>query len=332
MARRSRPSLAALVTLALAACGGGSPADPCQPYQAYDNVIRDAAEWKAFADSGCRVVKGHLTILAGSADPASAPAVEEVTGGVAISLNSPYREVSLPHLRAIGQGLLVGASAQEAVSLPSLASVEHVSLWDNTGLKTLDLPALAEIRNSLWVSSNSEIEMLDLPALTIIAGSLSLSRNPALARATFPALATAGAMFISNGSALAACDFPALAEVRDSVFLFDLAALPAVELPALRVVGTAGHASGLHVFSLGAATHVSLPALRRVNGLLDVTFNGTLGALSVPALESVDSLSIRGNPVYPECEALALRDRLSASGGLLDSLVGGNDTSATCSP
>jgi hypothetical protein len=325
-----RPALALLG--ALAACQGPAH-DPCEAYQAYDNVIHDAAEWKALADSGCTVVRGHLTLGAGSADPGSVPAVEEITGGLGISLVDPYREVALPHLRTIAGALIITSSAsQEAVHLPALTSVgQFVAVSGNSALKVLDLPNLASSDGGVQVLYNASLEALDLPVLTTLGGLLDVDWNASLARLSLPALSTTGSIGVSNSPALVSVSFPALTEVVDFLYLTDLPILPAVDLPALRAVGTIQYAAGLNMWQLNGATRISMPALRSVSRFA-VSGNEVLATLVVPGLDVVGGLEVRFNPAYPECQAIALRDHLVASCGLQWAMIDGNDTTATCGP
>lgn len=105
-------------------------------------------------------------------------------------------------------------------------------------------------------------------------------------------------------------------------------ALTTVTLPALQV-----SLSGVELQSLPALTSASLPALRMM-GVLSVHDNQALVSLSLPALESADLLSVVSNPALPECQALALKDRLVAAGGLAAGSwsIEGNDAAATCGP
>lgn len=317
----------------LAACQDATP-EPCAAYQSYDNVIHDAVEWKAFVDSGCKVVRGHLTLGAGAADPANVPLVEEITGGLGIALGGSSREVALPHLRSIGGSLLVTSStAQEAVHLPALTSMGGtISVTGNGALRVIDLPVLASVGGG-WVGvlSNGSLEALDLPALTTPI-SLVVDGNAVLARLSLPALPTLGYVSVGENGALASIDLPVLAAVLNGMQLYDLQALPALDLPALQAVGTVPYAAGLSVFRATAVTRISMPALRSVATSFDIVGNPVLQTLEVPALDQVVSLTIRSNPAYPECLATALVDHLVASGGLERAMVSGNDTASTCGP
>lgn len=332
IARSCHAHLALLVLGTLAACTGPAH-DPCQAYQSYDNVIHDAAEWAAFVSSGCTTVQGHLTLLAGSADPASAPAVEVVTGGLAISLGEPYREVALPHLRSIGADLIVTSSgAQESVSLPSLTTVGYsVNVTGNGALRALNLPALASTGGGLWVISNTSLEALELPALDAPIA-LEVSSNLSLKTLSLPALQTAAFVSIGDDPELASVGLPALTEVLDVMSFTYLPALPALDLPKLQTVGGPGTYSELVLTGLTGATAISLPNLRSVQSSFLVYSNPSLVTLTVPALDVVEALWIRANPAFPQCAAIAIRDHLAASCGLQGAVIDNNDTSATCGP
>jgi hypothetical protein len=326
--------LAALHLLGiLAACQGAAP-DPCAAYQAYDNIIHDAAEWNSFVDSGCTIVRGHLTLLAGAADPSNVPLVEEVTGGLGIALGGSSREVALPHLRSIGGSLLVTSSAaQEAIHLPALTSTGgFVGVSGNDALRVVDLPVLASIGwGHVQVVSNGSLEALDLPAL-MTPISLQVDQNAVLTRLSLPALPTLGYVTLARNGALASVDLAALTEVLDGMALMDLPALPVLDLPTLQSVGTVQYAAGLTIHALPSLTRVSMPALRSVGFSFDVSGNRVLHTLEIPKLDQVGSLTIVNNPAYPECLATALADHLVASCGLQSAMVGGNDTASTCGP
>ncbi len=333
--RPSRARLQAALLLLGALAGCKEPAqDPCRPYRAYDNVIHDAAEWNAFVASGCTVVQGHLTLLAGSVDPANVPAVQEITGGLGIALVAPSREVALPHLRSIGADLIVTSSAdQEAIHLAALTSVGYsVGVSGNGALRVLEVPALASVGGG-WIKvlSNASLEVLDLPALATPVA-LVVDQNSSLASLSFPSLATAFYLSIWNDPALVSVSFPALTEVLGFVDLSDLPVLPAVRFPVLQAVGTESASAGLSLYSLDAVTVIDLPVLRSVARSFDVFGNQALATMTVPVLDVVGDLQIGNNRAYPECLATALRDHLAASCGLQGARIGGNDTTATCGP
>ena len=86
-----------------------------------------------------------------------------------------------------------------------------------------------------------------------------------------------------------------------------------IELPQLvKVDGT------LSASLSPALTDISLPALVRVGGSLRVDNNDALASLELPALAKVNErnvddlfdLAIRDNPLLPNCQAAAIRDRL----------------------
>lgn len=240
--------------------------------------------------------------------------------------------MALPHLRTITGNLIVTSSeSQKAVHLPALTSVgQSVLVSGNDGLRVLDLPNLTSVGGGhVHAIVNASLAALDLPALTS-PDSLVVDRNAGLARLSLPVLSTVGLLAIDSNPALASISLPAVTEVMDSMWLTDLPSLPAVDLPALQVVGTQPYPGGLTLAYLNGATHISLPALRSVRSGFSVFGNEVLATLVVPALDMVGSLQVGNSIVYPECEATALRDHLVASCGLQDARIGGNDTTATC--
>lgn len=308
MPRLARLASALLLPFALAACQGASSV-PCQAVEG-DVIIRDAAGWKAFVDSGCPVVRGNLLIVSDTlVEPIGDPALVEVTGDLGVAFNAQLQGLALPNLKIVGGSLDVGGgnSAMQELSLPALTSVGSLILSLNTGVGRVELPALTSVGSSVQVGFNTGVGRVDLPVLTRVGGDVLITGNTGLAAVSLPALtAVTGYLDVTFNEGLEALDLRAVASVQDS----------------------------LHVEWNGGLTAVSFPALASV-AQIRVVDNAALGILSLPALESTDGFYVYGNPVLPECQPLAVKDRLIASGGLVGAyswIVQGNDASGTCGP
>jgi|GEM_PF-4494594 len=234
------------------------------------------------------------------------PALEVVQGDATLD--------DLEYLEAIDLGALADPGGTVSiVNLPALSTLDlsslsleaipgHVIVRDNPLLETLTLGSLGAASGGLTVESTPLVSELDLSGLTSV-GQLTLSGD--FTTLDLSALeSTTGTVSLSL-DALASLDLSTLRVVGGD---FDLSGeVGAVDLSALELVGGSG------ALQLPSVTTLSLPLLEEVFTDLTVELNGAtsadfsslrsvggsaqfvrgsdLGALSLPALDSVGSLT-----------------------------------------
>jgi hypothetical protein len=135
--------------------------------------------------------------------------------------------------------------------------------------------------------SLSEVDGLD--ALRTVQGSFSVTFCPALTSlGPFASLFTAGGMLIFQNSNLAALRFDGLVEL-----------------------------GSLDVAQNEALFRLDLPLLERIEGILTIDDNLTLGDFDLHSLVRIDgALSISADPMLSTCKAYALRDQLLQAEGI----------------
>ena len=162
---------------------------------------------------------------------------------------------------------ILGIYNDALASLPNLASVGGLDVFDNPTLTRLSLPALTRVGEvGLNVTGNHALLELNLPALTSIGGSLN----------------SAGRLSIYENESMTDLILPALTDVGGSMGI-EMTALTNIEMPALRSIGSS------FVFNRNEVlTDLNLPALASVGGNMDVSENPRLTGISLSRLSSVD--------------------------------------------
>lgn len=215
------------------------------------------------------------------------------------------------------------------------SSVDAIYFGDLTIYSDDDLALLTNIK---VLVGNLDIQhatagVVSLPTLETVTGNILVGdgggggEGPDLRALTpvrelhFPALTKIGGLNADDARSLTTLDFPELARAGD-FRLFDLSLLTTLNLPKL-VSATAfivGNVDGL--------VTVQLPLFKSV-GTFDLYDNDLLTTLTVPALESVVGyFGFSYNPVFNECAAWRLANRLSKAPRSVD--IYNNDTSTTC--
>lgn len=191
-------------------------------------------------------------------------------------------------------------------------------------------PAVAEVTGQLAVTYNAQLQGLALPNLKTIGGSLLVAENGALAEFSLPTLTSVGGWVdVSFNTGIGRVDLPVLATEGGDILIAGNTGLATVNLPALGAVR-----GDLHVLANDGLEALDLPSVAYVRYELWVTDNRGLKTLSLPALAWTLAFMVTSNPVLPECQPLAIKDRLIAAGGLEEGSwrIYLNDAAGTCGP
>lgn len=241
-------------------------------------------------------------------------------------------------------------------SLTSLGALGSLASVDGT-LALRNLPSLVTLDGLDGLVHTRSVRLEELPSLTTLSGlsglvsvdyGLFISDANALADLTgLDALRSAATLevdgapsFVSFGPLPSLTDVGTVRISRGA--LQDLAGLDGVtnlERLEIREQGALVNLAGLE--SLGSVDYLEIelnPALVSTADLsalqavrsLSIRSNAALMELGLDALSMVGDLSITDNPNLPECQAVALKDRLSATGALGSVTISGNDPTGTC--
>jgi hypothetical protein len=274
-------------------------------------VIGSDAELVDFAELGCAVLDGSLTVRS-----------ETLTSLAALAPSS---------LLAIREDLVFDTNPALA-NIAGLAGIERIDgslvIMNNAALATLDgLDKLLRLgsdaaANTLVVSQNPLLE--DIAALNgvdsmrigvVVTGNERLSSLQGIGR-----LIATNSVTIANNTAL--IEFGGLSDLEEcGSFLAAGNGLTSLALPSLARAGS------LSITGHAALLAIDLPVLTSVETSLTFASNPVLETVgTLDALESVGTLTIAGNPAFPQCFVDALDARLSAC----NASCGGNDETATC--
>jgi hypothetical protein len=241
----------------------------------------DVADDASVAD----VLVGNVVIRS-VADLARLDGVARIDGELTLSGDLPENLV-LPDLESIRDNLRLEAGGPRTLTLPALEEAGGIiGLSEGRALQRLDLPALHTLagtwRNAVTSESSFLLPSVDVsaPNLRVVEGTLYGSQGDSL---VFPRLERVGE--ISLHGSPGRMDLPALQSL-DLLLIERVGESPTftISLPSLRDLGDA-------LVEGRSVVELSLPALERVRGLLNVQ-GPTLGVLRLPSLRVASELRL----------------------------------------
>jgi hypothetical protein len=143
---------------------------------------------------------------------------------------------------------------------------------------------------------------------------------------SLPALTYVFEMGVGGNPALQGISVPLLTQLPHGLASASNPRMVAFEFPLLV------HTAEISIDYNAALPILSFPSLEKIDGRFSVSSNGALHEFSLPVLMSAFNLYLANNPVLPQCEPLAIKDRLVDAGTVIAWEVDGNDTTATCGP
>lgn len=261
----------------------------------HDIVVNDSFAGTTLEGLEHIVRAGGLTLGTASAPIAPPSGVAVSLPGLetlgALQVNSPGVTVlRFPALKSVGS-IYIDAELLTMAEFPALAVCDgHLTVKSSAGnayLAALALPALEHVRGSLTVEKCTALEALSLPVLAAVDGDLHFTNLAALGELTLPSLSACGGSFACTSLDKAArIALPALTAVPKDLTLTGstyTSATVDLELPQLEEVGSS---LTVKMAALGMES-LSLPALRRVGGKLDIEYLKFLTDLALPQLREV---------------------------------------------
>ena len=289
---------------------GGSGGEPGACTTVGAIVITNELELSRFAELGCEVLEGSLTITSPtltSLDALSPSPLRVITGTLAIENNPALDNFEgFEGLVEIGGSLLIQSS----------------NVGDLGGLNTVRSIGSDSTSNALMITNNPRLESVGaLGGVTRLLTSVYVAGNPVLASLTgIGGLQATSSVVIVNHTLLWEIGgLTELEETRNLTVSGNTGLLDA-SFPSL------AHVESLTITGNDAVESVSLPVLVSAESFT-IAGNQSLETVgTLDALMSVGSLIIAGNPRLPQCFVDALDARL----GACNMTCGGNDTTAVC--
>jgi hypothetical protein len=140
----------------------------------------------------------------------------------------------------------------------------HLRLDDMPDLLDLSLPLLKEVNGDLNIQANTDLEQINLPVLDRVGGATALQYLPQLAELSLPALEEIGGFLAIYNTAVSAIELGELVSIGD----LDV---DVTQLFYIRVNSN--------------LTHINLPKLERVAGVMKISSNHQLISISMPELK-----------------------------------------------
>lgn len=197
----------------------------------------------------------------------------------------------LPVLQQTREGFFItGNSRLLSISCPALTFVRGFSCRQNAQLTSLSLPLLKECPASFLFSDDTLMANLTLPALEHV-GSVYV-HNTHLEQITFANLEQAGSFDIGSNDSLRVFDMPKLTRLDyGTIHPILCNNLEVLNMPLLqRCPGM------IYLYNLGKLHTVDLASLEFVNGDLTISSDSILTSLSLPALQRVEgTMNITNN-------------------------------------
>jgi hypothetical protein len=277
-----------------------------------DVSIANEGELRAFADRGCSVLEGSLSVSSDTLlnlDALAPSTLRVITSDLVFDGNPALVGIEgLSGLVRVGGSLLV----QQNAGLADLAGLESLEqLGSDAGV------------NALVIADNQAlVELGALGGVSQMRVSIVITENTSLAGLTgIDALRATSSIVLANNASLAVIAGLTALQDCETLTVVGNATLISFELPALEGAGVIGITGNQALASL------SLPSLANVSDTLTVSNNPALTSLgSLEALQTVGSLAITGNSMLPQCSVDALDQRLQACSGNCT----GNDPNGTC--
>ncbi len=240
-----------------------------------------------------------LLVTLGCHDVSPVPQSVVCTGDIFIGSSAELDAFVARGCTSVTGLLSVGSTDLTELRLPSLITVEHLSISGNAALVDVGLPSLATVTGS------------DCTNGYFCQGrGLEIEGNAALTTLDLPALVRIGAGRVGGNSALTDLSIPSLAAVTGGL--------------------DGSHLGPLRIEYNDALARVSMPSLVRC-GTLSIEQNAALTSLDFGALTTVSDVEIVGNSSLPACEPLVILARLRVAGEDGAAFVSGNGTSMACS-
>jgi len=159
------------------------------------------------------------------------------------------------------------------VRIPDLSDLEglsclrkvggHLRLDDMPNLLEISLPVLEEVNGDLNIQANTELERISLPILYRVGGATALQYLPQLSELSLPVLEEIGGFLAIYNTAVSV-----------------------IELGELVSIGFAGKVTQLFYIRVNSnLTHISLPKLEGVPGVMKISSNHELVSISMPELK-----------------------------------------------
>lgn len=218
------------------------------------------------------------------------------------SLSASLPEAPGDHCPVGGQRILTGVDANGNGVLED-AEVQRVAY-----VCSRQPPATCTtLEGSVVIRNAFDWANLIQAGCTRITGTLEINAPGVTSLGAASPLVQVGQLEVWGSPALTSLRFPALTKVDEGLFVSGVTALTDLQLPSLAEVGT----SGLQVSGAPFLTALDLPALTTAAGGVGLYESPRVARVSLPALETVDSISLGGTA----CTTLRL-PALSTAGGL----------------
>jgi hypothetical protein len=173
----------ALVTVALAACGGASSTGPRPLATCPDGEVVLTSQDEVDAFPACPLLAG-LTIRSGVDLDLTASGLQHlraVDGDLVIGPSIVLGSVELRELATVrGTVRVVGNGGLVTLVLPRLTRAGAISIAADVELRALSMPVLAEVDRDVVIDRTHELAVVDLAALETIGGELAILDAPSL--------------------------------------------------------------------------------------------------------------------------------------------------------
>lgn len=274
-------------------------------------LITTVEELAAFAEMGCEVLEGSLTIRSPTLtnmDALGQPsALRIITKDLTIDQNPALEDIEgFFGLERIGGSLIVSSNYVENLG----------------GLHGLRFIGSNSVGNAVVIGDNERLtNVTALGDVTRLLTSVVVSSNAALTSLSgIRGLRATSSVTITNNPVLDEIGGLADLEESDNITIASNPEISSVSLPALTSVGSFTITANAMLASL------SLPELATVENFT-IAGNDVLTSLGdLDSLLSVGMLTIAGNPMLPQCAVDELDQRLMAC----NASCGGNDMTAVC--
>jgi hypothetical protein len=266
-----------------------------------------------------RTVGGDLDVRdAPLLDALELPALEVVSGTVTLTRNRSLAVIGLDRLTSARALSLTANPGQPALRASRLTELFGPCTLSELDVRALELTGLTRTK-TLYLARSRAPTALHLDALTRT-DLVVIDDVAGLELLSLPSLRASYDLAVTRNAALTTLRVPVLAEATGRLSFRDNPRLTALELSSL-----AGTAITLDVRGHAGLRTISAPRLTRLGSLL-VDTNTTLEQLWLPDLSRVDqSFGVTDNPALSTCAVEALRDQVTAAGGIGGALsISGN--------
>jgi hypothetical protein len=300
--------------------------------------------------SGVGGVSGSAGFIGGPPDFGGAEAgatSHDEDGGVDDEDGGSEPSYELPPVAGLTGECMGEVRLDDAEDVAMIAACEtfdgSIEVRYSTTLKSIELPSLAVLNGTFFVSDALQFEELSLPKLREVLGqlgiegsgltelvlpalenhaSLSIQVSPRLRRIRVPLLQSVSYAVIAGNPALETLELPSLTSVE--FLMIGDTAMQTVGIPTLKTAS-----DNLLISNHPRAKRLDFPSFTGARGL-NVHGNPVLTELGFPLLAGIShNLFIATNPMLPTCRVRALLDRLSVKPAI-QQYIEDNDDAATC--